>query len=54
MAEVETAECEHCHERHEVVGRVGEVPILHCPQIDPEHAQMIVGDSTVGVRRCPG
>ena len=42
MAEVETAECEHCHQRHEVVGRVGDVPILHCPTIEQD--QMIVGD----------
>jgi predicted nucleic acid-binding Zn ribbon protein len=42
MAEVPQKRCEHCGKLHEVVGRVGDVPIIHCP----DEAVMIVGDTS--------
>jgi predicted nucleic acid-binding Zn ribbon protein len=46
MAEVPQKRCEHCGKLHEVVGRVGDVPIIHCPEAGPDEAVMIVGDTS--------
>lgn len=42
--EVERFTCVVCDQDHEVVGRIGDTPILHCPILEIEESVMIVGE----------